>query len=483
MAQNDVIKEIVFIADEQYEAPAFAWGTALAYLLGLVVAEVMTAFISPLVGMILYGLILVALLVQSSIGTKKRIHNFLVILSIVPLMRLLAMTVPPARFDAIYWYLLVALLLSVAVFITARLAGLNGSSIGLRINKKDLPLQLLIGMTGLAIGLVEYLILRPKPLLLEFGSGMLLFTSLVLLIFAGLLQEIIFRGLLQTSSTQILDRFGILYVALVFALQYLVFRSLWTLLFVFLVGLAFGIAADRTRSLVGVSLSHGLANVSFFLIFPLLIAGTAAKVDPPLAAAVPASSTPTLDANVSPTRTNEPIETQSLVLIPATGPTVTPFLSVEEQVSCGLHPNWVVYVTQVGDTLVSISAKYSIDITELRNANCFEEDYQLSGPEGLFVPFDLILRSTPTLLFDLSLSPTPTLPFVFSSLNTPTVTPTKKPTRKPAITSTSTLVQEITPIPSLPTSTPAPPPATPEELPTEAPTQKPNPPPPPTPED
>lgn len=97
MAQNDVIKEIVFIADEQYEAPAFVWGTALAYLLGLVVAEVMTAFISPLVGMILYGLILVALLVQSSIGAKKRMHNFLVILSIVPLMRLLAMTVPPAR--------------------------------------------------------------------------------------------------------------------------------------------------------------------------------------------------------------------------------------------------------------------------------------------------------------------------------------------------------------------------------------------------
>ena len=62
MAQNDIFKEIVFIADEHYEAPAFAWGTALAYLLGLVVAEVMTAFISPLVGMVLYGLILVALL-------------------------------------------------------------------------------------------------------------------------------------------------------------------------------------------------------------------------------------------------------------------------------------------------------------------------------------------------------------------------------------------------------------------------------------
>ena len=53
MAQNDVFKEIVFIADEQYEAPAVAWGVALAYLLALVVAEVLTTFASPLVGMIL----------------------------------------------------------------------------------------------------------------------------------------------------------------------------------------------------------------------------------------------------------------------------------------------------------------------------------------------------------------------------------------------------------------------------------------------
>ena len=138
MAQNDVIKEIVFIADEQYEAPAYAWGTALAYLLALVVAELLTASAVPLVGMILYSLILVALLVQSSIGAQKRMHNFLVILAIVPLIRLLTMTIPLANFDPIYWYLMVGVLLSVAVFITARLTGLSGGTIGLRITKKEL---------------------------------------------------------------------------------------------------------------------------------------------------------------------------------------------------------------------------------------------------------------------------------------------------------------------------------------------------------
>ena len=137
MAQNDLIKEIVFISDEQYEAPAFAWGISLAYLLVLGLAEILTTFVSPLVGMILYGLVLIALLVQSSIGAKKRMHHFLVILSILPLIHLLAMTVPLSNFDPIFWYLLIGVLLSVIIFIIARLTGLKGSTIGLRITRKE----------------------------------------------------------------------------------------------------------------------------------------------------------------------------------------------------------------------------------------------------------------------------------------------------------------------------------------------------------
>jgi hypothetical protein len=470
MAQNDVIKEIVFIADEQYEAPAYAWGTALAYLLALVVAELLTTFAAPLVGMILYGLILIALLVQSSIGAQKHMHHFLVILAILPLIRLLTMTIPLANFDPIYWYLLIGVLLSAAVFITARLTGLSGGTIGLRITIKELPAQLLIGLTGIGIGFVEYLILRPDPFISNFSWGQFLLFALILLIFAGLLQEIIFRGLLQTSAINVLGRFGILYVALVFALLHLGYRSLWDLLFIILVGLGFGVVAARTRSLVGVSLSHGLANVGLFLVFPLLMVGTAAKAEPALVISVPVVSTPTPVNQGSPTPTFELEVTQPLVLIPVTGPTATPIPPAEQQAACDSHSNWVVYVVQAEDTLESISNIYEISLVELRRANCFEDSSLVQSGQGLFVPFDLLL------------SPTPTQRVLFSSLNTPSATPTKKPTRKPPAIPTSDPVQEITPIPSIPTATLVPPSPPPQELPTLAPTQQP-PPPPPTPED
>ena len=466
MSQNDLIKEIVFIADEQYEAPGFAWGISVAYLLALGAAEILTTFVSPLPGMILYGLILVALLVQSAIGARKRMHHFLVILSIVPLIRLLAMTVPLGNIDPIYWYLLIGILFSVVIFVIARLTGLKGGAIGLRITRNDLPLQLLIGLTGFGIGLAGYLILRPEPYFPNFSWGKYLLIGLILLAFAGLLQEIIFRGLLQISTAQILGPFGILYVALVFSLLYLGFHSFWFFLLMFLVGLAFGVIAARTRSLVGVSISHGLANISLFLMFPLLMAGTAAKVDPLPAVSLPEVVTPTPTIQVPPTPTTEPVESQSLVLIPITGPTATATPVIEKQAACDLHPNWVVYIVDEGDTLASISAIYGIDQSALSTANCFNDNHQISAGQGLFVPFDLIF------------SPTPSARVMFASLNTPTITPTKKPARKPPPSPTSIPEQENTPLPSIPPATAVPPTATPQELPTLAPTQMPPPPPP-----
>jgi membrane protease YdiL (CAAX protease family)/LysM repeat protein len=462
MAQNDVIKEIVFIADEQHEAPTFTWVIALGYLLALVVAEIFSTFVSPLIGMIFFGLILVALLVQSSIGNQRSIHHFLVILSIIPLTRLLTMTVPPATWEPIYWYLLLGILLSVAVFITARIVGLNSSSIGLRITRKDLLVQLLIGLTGLWIGLVAYLILKPEPILGEFSWWRFLLAGLGMLIFAGLLQEIIFRGLLQTSALQILDRFGILYVALVFALLHLDFQSFWHVLFMLLVGLLFGVIALRTRSIVGISLAHGLASASLFLVFPVLMASASSKADPPLVVSVPEIITITQvpTQTMLPTQTpgNQPNETYTFVLIPETGKTATEASPTVQQTACGLHPNWVVYIVQPGDTLESVSEEYGIDPVDLISANCFSEDQLLAVGQGFFVPFDLLS------------SPTPSLQVLFAALNTPTVTPTKKPTRKPSIEPTDVPPQDKTPAKPIPSQTPKPPSPTPQ-LPTLAPTQ------------
>jgi hypothetical protein len=85
-----------------------------------------------------------------------------------------------------------------------------------------------------------------------------------------LLEEMIFRGLLQRSAGDALRRMGVVYVALLFAVLHIGYQSLADFCFVLLVGLFFGWVVQRTRSLLGVTLSHGLTNITLFLIMPFL---------------------------------------------------------------------------------------------------------------------------------------------------------------------------------------------------------------------
>jgi membrane protease YdiL (CAAX protease family) len=42
-------------------------------------------------------------------------------------------------------------------------------------------------------------------------------------------------------------------------------------IFVFLVAMFFGFVVTRTRSILGVTIAHGLTNVGLFIFFPLVL--------------------------------------------------------------------------------------------------------------------------------------------------------------------------------------------------------------------
>jgi len=272
MAQNEVIDRPGFIEWGRTQLLAKPWVVALIYLVALIVAEALTTLISPRAGMILHGLILIALLLQAALSIRRREYRFLVALALAPLIRLLSLALPLTNFPFIFWYAVVGVPLFIATFMSARVTGLKPNMIGLRFSWRALPMQLLIGLSGLAIGYIEYLILRPDPLVAELRWELIWMPALILLLFTGFLEELIFRGLMQTSSTQELGRLGIVFVAVVFAVLHLGYRSVLDVIFVFAVALIFGLLVQRFSSLLGVSISHGLTNISLYLIFPFLVA-------------------------------------------------------------------------------------------------------------------------------------------------------------------------------------------------------------------
>jgi len=86
----------------------------------------------------------------------------------------------------------------------------------------------------------------------------------------GLAEEFVFRGVLQKVSMDVLGSRGLALVTVIFAVLHVGYRSVADVIFVFGVALMFGWVVESTRSLLGVTLAHGLTNVVLFLIMPFV---------------------------------------------------------------------------------------------------------------------------------------------------------------------------------------------------------------------
>jgi hypothetical protein len=282
---------------------------AVGYLCLLGLAEYLVAINAPQLGLPLHGLILTALLWHSSLVNQPDQREFLLALSLAPLIRLISLLMPLKLFPMIYWYLITAVPLFFTSFLIARIAGISRIKAGLVLS--PFPVQLLVSLSGFILGYVEYVILRPAPLVPALRWELIWFPGLILLVFTGFLEELIFRGLMQSSALPHLGRYAIPYVAAVFAMLHLGYRSVLDFLFVFGVALFFGYIVKRSGSILGVSVAHGLINIMLFLIFPLILVRpvTSQRSLPSITPGPTHMQVSTPSATPKPTAPNTPVPT------------------------------------------------------------------------------------------------------------------------------------------------------------------------------
>jgi membrane protease YdiL (CAAX protease family)/LysM repeat protein len=406
------------------------------------------------VGLALHGLVLMALLLHASVWARGAFRRFLLSLALAPLIRLLSLSLPLPSFPFVYWYMVVGAPLFLAAFVAARMGGVNARMIGLSVQR---PLvQLLVALTGFGLGYLEYLILRPDPLVPELTFQQILAPALILLVFTGFLEELIFRGLLQYASLRVYGRLGLVYVAIIFAVLHIGYRSAFDLAFVFVVALFFGWITQRTGSILGVTLAHGLTNIALYLIFPFILAAPISlpvekpPQQPGLLA--PVATQQSTREWLPPTRTPLPPATATPVFTPTPETTATPTIT-PEPTPCAAPAGWVPYEIRQGDTLASVSRAHGTSKEELRLANCLESNEVAVG-QVLYVPYLPPTQAWPT--------PIP-LPSATQKPAPPPESPTPLPPSpiSPSKTSpppTSTLIAPTLPPES--TSTPLPPTAT-----------------------
>ena len=373
---------IVWISERAF-APKWL---AAVYLLGIILAELITNLANPQVGMILHGLLLIVLLVHGAHVERRPLRQLFYALSLAPLIRLMSLSLPLSEFPMGYWYLIVGAPLLIAGVISSHTIGFNRGMLGLKFHA--IPIQILAGTSGIILGYLEYLILKPDPLAEKLTLEQIWLPALILLIFTGFLEEFVFRGIMQYAAIRSLGRIGIWYIAAVFAAMHIGYRSLLDIIFVFVAAMFFGLITHRTGSILGVTLAHGLTNIGLFLIFPFLFSTPETLINHlPAPPAIMAPTFPTRKpapntlspTSAPPTNTPAPSPTNMPTATVTDVPTETPFVCLQPE-------GWLTYTHQPGDTVQSLSQRYGVLPKVIREANCLQNANDLLTRTQIYLP-------------------------------------------------------------------------------------------------
>jgi uncharacterized protein len=242
----------------------------IVYLLAIAAAEFVTVYVNPIGGALTHIAVLGFVLLNYALIKDEIIQKALVSLALGPLVRIVSLAMPLGGIPQTWWYPLIYAPLLGAAIVATRLEGLSRKEVALTF-KFSLG-QLLVALSGIGLGTVEYLILKPEPLIKELTLQSFWLPALIFFLAVGFVEEYIFRGVMQKSLVDVLGKWwGILFVSAVFALLHLGFYSWVDVVFVFGIALYFGLAVKKTGSLVGVTLSHGIANTVLYLIAPFIL--------------------------------------------------------------------------------------------------------------------------------------------------------------------------------------------------------------------
>jgi len=245
----------------------------LLFLALIALAEILTVYSNTQLGMVLHSFIFVFLLIYYSYipihSFTNQLKSSLLALALVPLIRIISLSMPLFNFELTYWFLIIGIPLFISSFFVIRILNLKSNDIGL--SWKNLGLNLIVSSSGLIFGYVEYLILKPEPLISTLNLNEAIIPGLIILIFTGFLEELIFRGIIQNVAEKVFQNIAIIYTAALYAILHIGNLSLLLIIFTFVVGIAFGLVVKKTGSILGVALSHGIINILLYLIFPFIL--------------------------------------------------------------------------------------------------------------------------------------------------------------------------------------------------------------------
>jgi membrane protease YdiL (CAAX protease family) len=243
-------------------------GATLAAMYGAAIAaaELSGSVFGAIPGAVFDAALAAALLIQFIWRPHAEGGRLLPALALVALIRPVSLAAALPTMQPLAWYVFAGLPLLVGAALAVRLVEEPAWQLHLRIKRPWLDAS--VAAAGVPTGLVCYFLLQPSPLLAPPSPVGYASMAAILLVFGGGLEELIFRGLVQSAAVQVVGNplTGVAFTAALNMALYWGSGSIPYMLLMGVLGATYGLALLRGASLWGVALSHGLILVTLALL-------------------------------------------------------------------------------------------------------------------------------------------------------------------------------------------------------------------------
>ena len=242
----------------------------LVTVLLIAIAEVLMLLGIRGAAVLLHMFVLIVVSISTVRIKDKYITWALQALMLLPLLRLINFSMPVFSEMVLYRYFYIYIPLFIPIFLIIRHQSFSPVQLGLSFKKiiLYLPLSLVV---GLLIAEAEYFIMSTGPVVPNMSFYNMVDVALIMIFCVGLVEELVFRSILQTRLEGVFgSAVGLIVTSLLFGIMSSGYGTVSEILFASVVGLMLGYIFSKTHSLPLVALTHGLVNIFLFALIPLL---------------------------------------------------------------------------------------------------------------------------------------------------------------------------------------------------------------------
>jgi membrane protease YdiL (CAAX protease family) len=214
------------------------------------------------VGVQALNIVAVAVIVVALRGERVQLVQALALVSVFRVVNLSFSLVSTVT---IYWLATIYGVMYLPIILLIIHEKLSRHDLGIDDVRRSVALIPLGAVIGADFGVIEYAILANKPLITNASVSQLIQLSIVMIFFVALVEELLFRVLLQP---QLVERTGaiagILITSVIFGAMHAGYVNVYELLFATGAGVVLGVAFYETRNLPLVVTIHAANNIVLF---------------------------------------------------------------------------------------------------------------------------------------------------------------------------------------------------------------------------